>query len=182
MNILDKIAVIALSGHLAERVALRPDAEGWRRHVSVDGRRGYHEAAHATVAHVLGMRVFEVSITLRPEVQLGRGRFSSGFVRYAPSAEANCGREADPETDAQTVARLAFAVTPFPASWQSMRARIREWRGEAEGILERHWLHVAELAAQLERRQQLNAEELMRFLPASLSRPAEVEPQQELAA
>lgn len=145
--------IIALAGPAAARRA---------RRLSGRERIAYHEAGHATVATVLGARVFRATVIPEQVVFRGRTATIGGEVVLAkPGQSAVAPRNGEVLTDyrrAVLMYRLANAAEEF--DWRACAGYLRARRRDAEAFLSDHWPAVEAVAQELLRREVLEHAEV----------------------
>jgi hypothetical protein len=147
------------AGNAAWRNALR-GAPGWVRMRSWDELVAHHEAAHCVVGWAVGRHPWAVSVV--PDEHAA----GVAWISSQPTPPADWKKErTNPGNDIHHATKLCFALTPN-ATWKSILVTARKLRSRAEQLVELYWFQIDALAYELERRREMNHEEISKFLRA----------------
>jgi hypothetical protein len=164
--------LILLAGKAAERLALQGSEAGWRRMRRAGELRAWHEVGHGLVAHLRGRTVYEMSIVIDPEEQVGPtprcisgGSCTWGKLPERPLQTQTVGPPA--EMDLHRSVRIA-AVLVIPGTdtplWKDTLRVMRDFQRRSEYLLAANRLLLVELARELEQRQVLNQHDIAMIL------------------
>ena len=170
-QLLEADVLRTLAGPIAERRATEGGG-GFRRWISWDQSRAFHESGHICIAAAVGFHPWHVSIKLDQNVKIGAGFMggvaSAGITRE-PVADLPPGTEL--ETDRRSVARtcLVLAMREEVHGWRGAVRAMNRLRSQARGLVEKHWVAITILAIALEQHGELDRCAIERIL-----RPREI--------
>lgn len=152
----------ALAGPAAARRCLHGGEPGWRRVRSTASIVAHHEAGHAIAAAFAGFCPIHLDLV----ETLGRGGVC---VRARPGVEVPPDRLREwlavrAENDYRRATTLCTLLAGA-SGWRAVLHVTRQLQRQAEALVDAHWLHVTALAAELERRGEMNRQEIEGFLP-----------------
>src|ERR1041384_4499158 len=139
------IGIRAMAGPAAWRFAVRRKPDGWRRHYEKYALVAIEEAGHAVSGRVLCFRpAFQASLVPRVYGQI----VQMSFVSYS----ADDDHEQPPVRDqrqASEMARLVAVIDNQPLGWKTYIRIAREFRAEAERLVQQHWPIIQVVAGEL---------------------------------
>ena len=165
-QLLEADVLRTLAGPIAERRATEGGG-GFRRWISWDQSRAFHESGHICIAAAVGFHPWRVSIRIDQTVKVGAGFMggvaSAGITRE-PVTDLPPGTEL--ETDRRSVARtcLVLAMREEVHGWRGAVRAMNRLRSQARGLVEKHWAAITILAIGLEQHGELDRAQIERIL------------------
>lgn len=158
----ERQVIISLAGRIAERRALQPDGQGWRRMLSHKQLESFHEAGHAAVAHALGWHCYEINLDPDPELTTASGAPILAYASTGPKPERSNSKKSEIlQSDERTAALFCLTMA---GNWKHALRHLHVLRATAKDLVERNWNGVRSLASELELRRRIYQDRIASIL------------------
>lgn len=161
--------MISLAGRIAERMALQPDDQGWRRMRSPEQATCFHEAGHITVGVAVGWHPYELN--LDPEslkVETGAPVLAYASIGRSPDPPKRQGSYGVMNSDRRTSAQFCLLMS---GSWKGALKQLRTLKAATRDLVEQNWSTIRHLAYELERSRRLDQNQIAELIDRASKLP-----------